>query len=309
VPETGETSAVPVLSAALPRTGNQIRYVVVTLSSGISAAYSPRPEIDAKGVVSRRFTALPLENGVGTGVGPGTGTAATLRVQRGDEPPQIGPFGYRSLTSPGSPTPALRAVAASCRGEAFGNARLNMDNVAAGVTTDAGRAVSEISQISALWCRQVGPHAVMFVGVRLSDGTAFQTDFEDVEEGGGHGFAGQRGWPVPRGRDATYPSYVRLTLLEEKPSEAVRRAVLLFGPGGASADLVRGPAATGPVLVRARLGLDGAGVGSGPDYRLGGREDGLLVVVRDRAGRELERVQVPDKQDVWGTALDGPVQR
>jgi hypothetical protein len=204
-----------------------------------------------------------------------------------------------------SARPVRSAVAASCRGTAFRWARNNLDDMARDVAGQVGGTSDEVALAQAVGCRRVADRYVMIVGVRLADGTALQTALEEKRGDGESSFSTVGARSVPRGREASYPRVVRLG--DEDAPDVVRRAVLFAAPGGATAELVSGPST---VLARARLGADGIGVGTaaGPLNELLERDQGLVsVVVRDAAGKLLERVPVPAGHETEPEDPEGPV--
>jgi hypothetical protein len=124
------------------------------------------------------------------------------------------------------------------------------------------------------------------------------------------GYAGGEVRAVPRGREVTYPRFVGLSLTDIE-SAAERRTLLFCAPGAATAELlVRSDAGTTRVVARARLSADGIGQTTAPMPIADLLErDGhnLLVVVRDAAGRNLERVPAPAGHTLQSELLDGPV--
>ena len=308
---------VPVLTAALHARDDTLRIVVVTVTDGVSAAFSQRPRIEPQGFATRRFTAVPLRGGVGTVVSRGPLTAATLRLRWGNGPPVIRSPHLTSTDGPASQEPLAVEVAASCRGSAFANLRLNVDAIARNAAEEAGRSPQEIAQVLAVACRRVGRHTVMFTALRLTDGTALQTTQEDIREQSGHSFVGAAVHPVPWGRGATFPRYHRLHADADPPDSVVARTVLFCAPGGATAELVRRTVGgASAMIVKVPLAPDGVGVGLSrrpldealvtDDPVDGPLNDQVLLVVRDRAGRELE-TQRPVGVDPLGYELDGPV--
>jgi hypothetical protein len=201
--------------------------------------------------------------------------------------------------------PSRQAVPDSCAGPTFGNLRLNLLNAAADAAREAGYQPADVDEVRVAWCLATGPYSVMVAGVTLADGTALQASLQNKTEGDTTASSTRRGHPVPRGRAGTYPSY--LTLFDDyKAPEASGATVLLSAPGGASAELVRTSAGGTVVVARARLNQDGVGV-TKATAGLGDLEDPtdrLSVVVRDRAGREIERVDGP-KSDPWLTRSPG----
>jgi hypothetical protein len=306
-----EDLPVPVLSAALSGEDGQIRTVVVTVSSGVSFAVSPRLRIDPDGVPTRRYTTVPLRNGVGTMSWRGALQGAMTRVQYRDQSPS---FGHTSLAWwPEDPPTDLRGKvrdAASCRGAPFTGLRLNADDAGRNAAAMVGLWADEVAQVQVVGCRRVGKHVVMILGVRAVDGTALQTSLEEVHDGGGSMSSSGGIVAVPRNREATHPLYVRL-MDPDQSSGFDRRTVVFAAPGGATAELVREPVeGAGRVLVKARLGADGLGVGRAAaplDDLLETDQGPLFVVVRDAAGRQLERVPAPGGDDLEPETLDGPV--
>jgi hypothetical protein len=294
---------VPVLSAALGTGDGRVVGVVVTLTRGVSVAWSRRPDVDRRGAVTRRYTALPLEDGVATGVWPAPASAALLRVEAGD----LVAIGRVQVTEEvgSSQVPLAQTVSRSCSGRAFELLRLNLADVARGAAASVGRGQAEIARVRAVGCRAVEAHALMFVTVELSDGTEVQTEAESFREANGDGVLWGAVRPVPQGRGGTYPRFASFV----DARAGLRRTVVFCAPGGATAHLVRrsvgGPAV---VLAQARLAPDGIGVGRiarpGDDADQGE----LDIVVRDAAGAVRERVPLPPPEQ-WlpDRAVDGPV--
>jgi hypothetical protein len=310
-PDGPDDLPVPVLSAALSGRDGQIRTVVVTVSTGVSFAVSPRLRIDSDGASSRRYTAVSLRNGVGTLTWRGALQGAMTRVQYGDGSPS---FGSTSLSRwPEDPPTKLggRVLAAtSCRGVPFNGVRLNAGDAALSAAAQVGLWADEVARVQVVGCRRVGNHVVMMLGVRAVDGTALQTSLEEVTDDGGLMSSTGETRAAPRNREATYPRYVRLFERDE-PSDLERRTLVFAAPGGATAELVRDPAeGASRVLVKARLGADGLGVGTAAaplDDLLPANEDPLFVVVRDAAGRQLERVPAPGGHDIEPETPEGPI--
>jgi hypothetical protein len=235
-------------------------------------------------------------------------SSATLRLQWGDAPPVIRDPQLMNWQVPASPEPIGGSVAASCQGARFANLRLNLDNIGRNAASAAGRAPDDIAQLRAVGCRLVGDHAVMFTSVGLTDGTALQTVQEGVGQGNPDAFPGAEVYPVPRGREVTFPRHHRPTWVGDR-DRVVDRTVLFCAPGGATAELVRrfADGAT-TVLAKAQLGKDGIGVATALhriDATTGGSVQ-LSVVVRNGAGQEIETAPVGG-DDPMGRQLDGPV--
>jgi hypothetical protein len=292
-----EATGLPVLSAAVRRTDGEARLVVVTPSSGFTAGYSPRPEIDAGGRVQRRFTDLALDNGVGTATWRGPVTALTVQVQAAaggsrTSPPQL-------LASPqiGPPPPDRENVDVSCSAPGFENLRLNLGNAATSVAWQAGYDVSEIRQARAAWCRRVGRHDVMFVVVTLADGITVQTSLQTFPTNGGVGATYSNAYPVPPERADTTRGFV--PLVGEDLADGAGRTVLLWAPGGASAELLATTANGRAVVGRARLDAGGVGVAKATAAVDDAQKPGwgFSLVVRDSSGRELEQVPLPAHVD------------
>jgi hypothetical protein len=295
-------NGVPLLSVALPTPGGRAVAVVVTLSSGVSVAFSPRPEIDAQGALSRRYTTVPLTDGTAGWVWKAPADAALLRVRRGAAAPVFGP---PEVLWPGPRTRVElpHREAASCEGRAYEELRPNLDEAAVRAAATAGRGPDEIAEVRSVGCARAGGHLVMFVAARLTDGTALQTQIEAFVEGDEITFTGATTSSVPRGRAATYP---RATTFEEVGGDpGLSRTVMFCAPGGATAELT---AASGTVLARARLAPDGTGVAQAdrPASTLLAAEP--VVVVRDARGHVRERVPFKPPNVVEESALEGPVQ-
>ncbi len=299
-----DADGAPVLQAAVRRDDGVLHLVVVTLSAGPRVQYSSRPLIDARGAVRREFVDVPLEAGVGTASWAGTAPAFTVQVRAGSNRPETAALpvldvGEDAENGPGV-RPARQTVPSSCSGRAFDSLRLNLPNYAAHLARTAGHEPGDVSEVTVAWCRSIGRSRVMVVGVTLTDGTALQTvEQEWAEADGTSTGSDSSGYPVPRGRAGTYPTYATLSSVYIAP-ETAGATVLLSAPGGATAELVRRSAAGTTVVARARLDADGvavttatAGLGSRHDP-----DDTLSVVVRDRAGRETERADAPT-EDPW----------
>ncbi len=300
----------PMLSAVLGGSDGRVRAVVVTVSSGVTAAFSPRPRINVDGVVTRRYTRVALHNGVGTLAWRGSASGAVMRVQFPSLPPSFGRAQLINWQDRLSRAPLRSVVGASCRGGTFAGLRRNLDNVAEAAAAEAGRGADEVERVQAIGCRRVGNHAVMIIGMRLVDGTALQTELEQITRRHGLSQPRREVRAVPRGRDVTYPRFVRLSLADDLPPVA-RQTILFSAPGGATAELlVRFALGGSEVVATARLSADGIGRATTPvplDEVLGREGNRLLVVVRDAAGRDLERVPAPGGHELRSETLDGPV--
>ena len=282
----------PVLSAALQTRDGRVLGVVVTLSSGVTASWSQRPDIDAQGRVERRFTALPLVDGVGTGVWQAPVTATLMRLQRGaGDPVERGVQVVKAF--PASRTPLPQREAASCRAAIFADLRLNLANVARGAADRAGRGPESIVSAQSLGCVRVGAHRLMLVVVRLDNGAVLHTQLEQIVEDDSIAQVDHPVWPGPRAAGAAYPRLSQFTATGD--DDPVQRVAVFCAPGGATAELVQGgPEA--PALLRARLDREGIGVATGrlpPSQLVEGQTDQVFVVVRDARGREIERVPYP----------------
>ena len=302
---------VPVLSAALGGRDGLVRSVVVTVSREVSLAVSPRPQIDAAGIPTRRYTAVALSNGVGTLTWQGVAPVTIVRVQYAGSAPSFTTPSITRWPDDSDEKPYRQVLATSCRGARFEGLRLNLDNAASSAAVRIGVDVDQVAQVVAVGCRRAANHTAMIVAVRLVDGTALQTTVEEITNADGVvGMPGPQVRAVPRGREVTYPRVLHLS--DDDTSRADPRTVVFAAPRGATAELVRGSGGAARVLARAPLAADGVGVGTAT-ARLGDLltddEGSLFVVVRDAAGRELERVPAPAGHAVEPKELDGPVDR
>jgi hypothetical protein len=299
VPAVADVTA---LSAAVRDDAGLVHLVVVTLSRGISAAYSPAPQVSDEASVSREYRAFPLEDGVGTTVARGEPRRFALRLQVGTSTTISGfDVGASDLTPPSqrsTPLPVSVQRAPSCTHLAVADDTPALVDQALG---QAGLAAAEVTGLRQLWCRRTGYVAALALTVTATHGPDVQCYEAAVRTDAGLGFDRQC-WPVPRGRGASAPF-----VAPADPDEGTtsRPEFAVWAPGARRLE-VRSPLRADRLVAGALVAGDGYGHVTVPVADLS--SDSLELVLRDVRGREIARLPAQDVHgDAWGDAADGPV--
>ncbi len=306
LPDTGGAGS---LSAAV-RDGDATALVVVTLSRGVSVAYSPEPILADDGHASRLYTRLPLDNGVAVALVPGESRRLTLRLEAGDSS-SISFFDVRgSLLPPDAgrlrPLPVQVATARSCAGLPIaGDTRTLVDDA----LSHAGLSAGEITGVRQLFCHRGAANSELAISVSAARGPDAQC-YRAVGSSADDTYGGstQACWPVPRGSGGSR-AFVAPSVGHRGPPTG--RSLTLWAPRAASVELIAGPGPSVPA-VHAQVGADGYArlallVVTGTTRLVDPRDE--VLVARDARGRTLAVLgsDRPDPGDSWGEYADGPV--
>jgi hypothetical protein len=301
--------AVPAVSAAVADEQGGLHLLAVTLTSGITVAYSPAPLLSDDATVSRRYLRLPLTDGIGTALVPARPDRLRIRVDG---------TGFESIVAPltvarAAPAPdteaAMRApvtTTGSCqRSPQLGD----VQNLVREATGDAGLAGTDVTGIRLLWCRQYGSRGEAAVALTAGHGPDIQCYESGETASDGLRTTSSQCWPVPRGTGATAPFLAPDLSSSSGPSGVLDLTV--FAPGSTSADVRAGPLAS-PPLAAGPVAADGYVRFAVPlRARMSAEvfEREGIVVVRDGRGEANAILPARSRHlfDAWGEGSDGPL--
>jgi hypothetical protein len=301
-----DTPELPVLSAAIDDGTGLVHVVALTTTTGtVRLAWSPTAVMDADGFLRRRYTELPLTNGVGVVAAWGDVASFALRASTTS----------RIIVAPFTVTAGRRAAvafpsvhgsrAASCRSSPLPS---TLGGAVATLAEEGYVRLADVRRADLVWCRSEAGHDRMLVAVTAVGGAAVQLLVDGTRSGMGGYWRSVRSCPVPPGRAATYP-FTMVADEDAFPDRGPLR-VVVSAPGAARAEI----AEAGSSRIVASAGLDAEGYGiavvPAPERHLYLRRDrGLTLLVRDGAGRETQHIPArrPGEDDPWGQHLDGPV--
>ena len=286
--------------------GEWSRGIAVTLSEGISVAWSPRPFVDGSGQAVRTFVPLTLENGVGTWRTRWKAGLVTIRADwRGDRAvlqPAVQAVAEEGAT--GGASALVPELAPACAND-VSYVHLSQAGLTNAWSESAVRR-SEVTKVRLIWCGRVGTERAALTGVSTSDGTDFQVLTEQVSRATGlamaHGTSSEV-WPVPPGRGADYPMARELAV--DAAHRQAGHTVTVVAAGGVLVQLedADGPFAAG----KRKLTADGLA-----RFVLRGRDAGrwsgghpVDVVVLDVHEQEVDRMRAR-VADPWAKEIDGP---